>query len=125
MEGGFFHRQLRSWLVFGCTLWVRDIPVGSTLSVSKQWGFLSTPHAQTHARTHARARARTHAHTLFLCSIAVLKRQTKSTISFDKGYNFFCNPILFAICTNTFSKICKKTCIQWHVEVCSLALLCN
>jgi hypothetical protein len=22
---------------------------------------------------------------------------------------FFCNPILFAICTSTFSKLCKKT----------------
>jgi hypothetical protein len=30
----------------------------------------------------------------------------------------FCNPILFAICTSTFSKLCKDmyTCIQWHVE---------
>jgi hypothetical protein len=22
---------------------------------------------------------------------------------------FFCNPILFAVCTSTFSKVCKKT----------------
>jgi hypothetical protein len=30
------------------------------------------------------------------------------------------NPILFAICTSTFSKLCKNmyTCIQWHVEGC-------
>jgi hypothetical protein len=41
--------------------------------------------------------------------------------------NFFCNPILFAICTSTFSKLCKNmyTCIQWHVEECSVELLCN
>jgi hypothetical protein len=38
--------------------------------------------------------------------------------------SFFCNPILFAICTTTFSKLCK-TCIQWHVEECSVAFLCN
>jgi hypothetical protein len=39
----------------------------------------------------------------------------------------FCNPILFAIYTSTFSKLCKNmyTCIQWHVEECSVALLCN
>jgi hypothetical protein len=37
---------------------------------------------------------------------------------------FFCNTILFAICTTTFTKLCKKH-IQWHVEECSVALLCN
>jgi hypothetical protein len=37
---------------------------------------------------------------------------------------FFGNPILCAICTKTFSKLCKKH-MQWHVEECSLALLCN
>jgi hypothetical protein len=38
---------------------------------------------------------------------------------------FFCNPILFAICTNTFIRLCKNmyTYIQWHVEECSIALL--
>jgi hypothetical protein len=36
---------------------------------------------------------------------------------------YFCNPILFAICTSTFSILCKD--IQWHVEECSLALLYN
>jgi hypothetical protein len=36
---------------------------------------------------------------------------------------YFFNPILFAICTSTFSKLYKKR-IQWHVEECSLAL-CN
>jgi hypothetical protein len=36
----------------------------------------------------------------------------------------FLNPILFAICTSTFSKLCKRR-IQWHVEECSLALFCN
>jgi hypothetical protein len=28
---------------------------------------------------------------------------------------FFCNPILFAVCTSTFSKLCKER-VQWHVE---------
>jgi hypothetical protein len=37
---------------------------------------------------------------------------------------FFCNPILFAICTNTFNKLCKQR-LQWHVEECSVAFLCN
>jgi hypothetical protein len=39
----------------------------------------------------------------------------------------FFNLILFVICTSTFSKLCKNmyTCIQWNVEECSLALLCN
>jgi hypothetical protein len=37
---------------------------------------------------------------------------------------FFGNPILFAACTSTFSKLCKRR-IQWHVEECSVALLCN
>jgi SNF family Na+-dependent transporter len=32
--------------------------------------------------------------------------------------------ILSAICTSVFSKLCK-TCIQWHVEECSVAILCN
>jgi hypothetical protein len=39
------------------------------------------------------------------------------------GY-FFWNPILFAICTSTFSKFCKRR-IQWHVEERSVAILCN
>jgi hypothetical protein len=45
---------------------------------------------------------------------------------FDSGL-FFCNPILLAICTNTFSKLCKNmyTCMQWHVEERSVALPCN
>jgi hypothetical protein len=37
---------------------------------------------------------------------------------------FFCNPILFAIYTSTLSKLGRR-CIQWHVEECSVALLCN
>jgi hypothetical protein len=37
---------------------------------------------------------------------------------------YFWNPILFAICTNIFSRLCKRR-IQWHVEECSVALLCN
>jgi hypothetical protein len=41
-----------------------------------------------------------------------------------RGRFFFGNPILFAICTSAFSKLCKR-CIQWHVEECSVALLCN
>jgi hypothetical protein len=38
-----------------------------------------------------------------------------------------CNPISFAICTNTFSTLCKNmyTHIEWHVEECSVALLSN
>jgi hypothetical protein len=34
-------------------------------------------------------------------------------------YFFLCNPILFAICTSTSSKLCK----QQHVEGLSVALL--
>jgi hypothetical protein len=34
----------------------------------------------------------------------------------------FCNPILFAICPSTFSKLCEKR-LQWHAEECSVALL--
>jgi hypothetical protein len=58
------------------------------------------------------------------------KRQQENRICFNNGlttglmWDFFCNPILFAICTSTFSKLCKKR-IQWHVEECSLVLLCN
>jgi hypothetical protein len=37
---------------------------------------------------------------------------------------FFYNPILFAVCTSTFSKLCKQH-IQQHVEECSVALLCK
>jgi hypothetical protein len=37
--------------------------------------------------------------------------------------DFFCSPILSAICTNAFSKLYKR--IQRHVEECSVALLCN
>jgi hypothetical protein len=39
-------------------------------------------------------------------------------------WNFFGSPILFAICTNTFSKLCKKR-LQWHVEESLVALFCN
>jgi hypothetical protein len=39
-------------------------------------------------------------------------------------YFILFNPILFAICTSTFRKLCKWH-IQWHVEECSVALLCN
>jgi hypothetical protein len=39
-------------------------------------------------------------------------------------YLFFCNPILFAIFASTFSKLVYKR-IQWHVEECLVALLCN
>jgi hypothetical protein len=28
-------------------------------------------------------------------------------LSYREHHNFFCNPILFAICTNTFNKLCK------------------
>jgi hypothetical protein len=41
----------------------------------------------------------------------------------DRG-TFFLIAFLFAICTSTFSKLCKRR-IQWHVEECSVALLCN
>jgi hypothetical protein len=50
------------------------------------------------------------------------------------GYNIFRGIIfsvipfyLQSIYTSTFSKLCKNinTCIQWHVEECSVALLCN
>jgi hypothetical protein len=37
---------------------------------------------------------------------------------------FFLNPILFAICNSTFSKLCDRR-IQWHVEECSVTLHCN
>jgi hypothetical protein len=37
---------------------------------------------------------------------------------------FFCNPILFAICTSTFSKLCKQR-IKWQVEGRSVAFLCK
>jgi hypothetical protein len=36
----------------------------------------------------------------------------------------FCNPILFAVYTSTFSKLCKKR-IQWHVDDCLVAHLSN
>jgi hypothetical protein len=35
-----------------------------------------------------------------------------------------CNPILFAICTSTFSKLCKQR-IKYHVEGRSVELLCK
>jgi hypothetical protein len=35
----------------------------------------------------------------------------------------FWNPILFAICTSTFRKLCKNR-IQWHVAESSVVLLC-
>jgi hypothetical protein len=37
---------------------------------------------------------------------------------------FCCNHILFAICTSTFSKLCKQR-IKQHVEGRSVALLCK
>jgi hypothetical protein len=37
---------------------------------------------------------------------------------------FLCNPILFAICTSTFSKLCKQR-IKQDVEGRSVALLCK
>jgi hypothetical protein len=41
------------------------------------------------------------------------------------GRMFFCNPTLFVIelCKKRIQK--KKTRIQWHVEECSIALLCK
>jgi hypothetical protein len=36
----------------------------------------------------------------------------------------FFNPILFLICSSTFSKMCKQR-IQWHVEECSVANVTN
>jgi hypothetical protein len=36
----------------------------------------------------------------------------------------FLNPVLFAVCTSTLSKLCKRH-LQWHVKECSVALLCN
>jgi hypothetical protein len=38
--------------------------------------------------------------------------------------DLLCNLILFAICTRTFSKLFKQR-IQWHVEECSVVLLCE
>jgi hypothetical protein len=43
---------------------------------------------------------------------------THATPKDDQRCTFFCNPILFTICTSTFNKLCKETCIQWHVEEC-------
>jgi hypothetical protein len=37
---------------------------------------------------------------------------------------YFFNPILFAICTSTFSKL-RKNSLQWYVEKYPLALLCK
>jgi hypothetical protein len=42
----------------------------------------------------------------------------------DATLIFFCNSILFSVCTSTFSKLCKQ-CIQCHVEECWVALLHN
>jgi hypothetical protein len=36
----------------------------------------------------------------------------------------FVNRILFAVCTSTFNKWCKRR-IQWNVEKCLVTLLCN
>jgi hypothetical protein len=44
----------------------------------------------------------------------------------NKGMQFFyqfCNFISFAVCSSTFSKLCRL--IQWHVEQYSVALLNN
>jgi hypothetical protein len=43
----------------------------------------------------------------------------------NTGYRkYVFNPILFAVCTSTFSKLCKQP-IQWHVEECSVPLPYN
>jgi hypothetical protein len=36
-------------------------------------------------------------------------------------YIYIRNPILFAICTSAFGKLCKQR-VQWHKEECSVAL---
>jgi hypothetical protein len=44
----------------------------------------------------------------------------------DELLNFFCNSILFAICTSAFSKSCKRKRIKWHAGKCWVALsLCS
>jgi predicted membrane protein len=41
-------------------------------------------------------------------------------------HQLFCNLILFAICTQYIHQIVYEyKRIQWHVEECSVALLCN
>jgi hypothetical protein len=59
-------------------------------------------------------------------SVVLQERFDGKESGFREGFFFFvfCNSILFAICTGTFSKLCKRR-IQWHVEECSVALLCN
>jgi hypothetical protein len=72
---------------------------------------------------------KTHLSRLYLLTIPVrsnIKRVRQQSNTYSRFF-FFWNPILFAICTSTFSKLCKDmyTCIQWHVEECLAALLRN
>jgi hypothetical protein len=63
----------------------------------------------------------------FMVEIHPTLRRTALEWQMTSTIFLFCNPILFAICTSTFSKLCRDiyTCIQCHVEKCSAALLRN
>jgi hypothetical protein len=52
------------------------------------------------------------------CSVAVVLLQDTT------HKNTILNPISFAICTSTLSKLCKQH-IKQHVEECSVMHLCN
>jgi hypothetical protein len=43
-----------------------------------------------------------------LLNILVVTREPIYTEHYHTVQNYFCNPILFAICTSTFSKLCKN-----------------
>jgi hypothetical protein len=55
---------------------------------------------------------------------SLLQSSSPADICLPTRRPFSCNSILFAICTDTFSKLCKQR-IKWHVEEWSVALLCS
>jgi hypothetical protein len=60
----------------------------------------------------------------FLHHLCTVEESIYDCIFGMNNFVIFCYPILFAICTSLFNKLCIKR-IQWDVEECSVALLCK
>jgi hypothetical protein len=92
------------------------------LDTKTYWLTVSRKVTSTFAISASRSKFRKHVCVATTCS-------TSSPIpAFSRSVTVFnvfpCNPIMLAICTSTFSKLCKQR-TKWHVEGRSVALLCK
>jgi hypothetical protein len=121
----FWKIKIGLWYLHAVRLWIPLISFWTPEPIFNKPGmYITTPESSQRRTSYIPSS------NLFLCmyvSLSLLGKRSVKPLPRQRIYIIvflFCNPILFAICTNIFSKLCKQR-IQWHVEECSVALLCN